>query len=67
MEYCCKRLQDLARLIRHLCYKQVANDLENFIENDQSSHLNRNKWASGSILNTIADYIVKAMDVREPF
>lgn len=66
VEYRRKRLQDLACLIRHLCYKQLANDLEDFIENDQSLHLDRNKWASGSVLNAMADHIVKAMDAGEP-
>lgn len=61
-----KRLQDLASLLRHLRYKRLAKDLENFLANDQQSTVSRNKWASGSILNIMADHIVKAMDAGKP-
>jgi hypothetical protein len=66
VEYRRKRLQDLARLIRHLRYKQLVRDLEEFMRNDQASQLNGNKWASGSVLITMADHIIKAMDSGKP-
>ncbi|KAF2875764.1 hypothetical protein BDV95DRAFT_280970 [Massariosphaeria phaeospora] len=65
-EYRHRRLQDLARLIRHLGYKQLAKDLENFLGNDQPPPSKRNEWASGSILKIMADHIVKAMDAGKP-
>jgi hypothetical protein len=65
-EYRRKRLQDLARLISHLGYKQLAKDLESFLGHDQPPPSKRNEWASGSILKIMADHIVKAMDAGKP-